>query len=168
MATGTSVEKAKAMATRTRVMGLIIGLIAGVITFIVTFICTGDKETLPRVFTAIDTFFCGFCFSTAIFYLVFAIMKKDRFSGIIAYSTAAIGLILLLILLVAWYFVLFAAVVVFLLFWLVSTMLYSQKVTFVADNEKPEYKNYEQRKAEEAARAPEPEEELPQIKSFKD
>lgn len=86
----------------------------------------------------------------------------------IAYFTAAIGLILLLILLVAWYFVLFAAVIVFLLFWLVSTMLYSRKLTFVADNEKPDYKNYEQRKAEEAARDPEKEEELPEIKSFKD
>lgn len=168
MATETSLEKTKAMATRTRVLGLIIGLVAGVITFIVTFVCTSDKETLPRVFTALDTFFCGFCFSTAIFYLIFAIAKKDRFSGVIAYFTVAIGLILLLILLVAWYFVLFAAVVVFLLFWLVSTMLYSRKLTFVADNEKPDYKNYEQRKAEEAAREPEEEEELPQIKSFKD
>ena len=129
---------------------------------------TADTEIGKRILVGIDAFFCGFFFSVAIFYLVFALVKKDRFSGIIAYFTAAIGLVLLLMLFVEWYFVLLAAVFVFLLFWLISTALYSQKLTLVADNEKPDFKTYEQRKAEEAAKKPEKEEELPEIKSFKD
>lgn len=163
-----TIEKTQAKNTLTRVIGLIIGLVVGLATFIITYLSTTDKEIGKRILTGIDAFFCGFFFSVAIFYLVFAIIKKDRFSGVISYFTAAIGLVLLLILLVKWYFVLLAAVFVFLLFWLVSTALYSQKLTVVADNEKPDFKTYEQRKAEEAAKEPEKEEELPEIKSFKD
>lgn len=164
----TTIEKTQGKNILVRVIGLIAGLVVGLVTFIVTYTNTQDKETAARILTAVDAFFCGFFFSLAIFYLVFAIIKKDRFSGVISYFTAAIGLVLLLILLVKWYFVLLAAVFVFLLFWLVSTALYSQKLTVVADNEKPGFKTYEQRKEEEAFEEREKEEELPEIKSFKD
>jgi len=166
-------ENTKKISILTKVIGLIAALVVGIVTFIVTFVCASDKETGMRFLTALCALFVGGFFTIAIYFLVLAIMKRDRFSGVIAYAAAALGLVCLLMLLVAWYFVLMAAVLAFLAFWMVSLALYSKKLTLVADNEKPGYKTYEQRKAEEAAKAEEQakteeKEELPEIKSFKD
>lgn len=164
-----NIRNEKSMKTLTRIIGIIAALVVGLIAFIITFIANGEAKTATRVLTALGAFFCAFFFATAIFYLVFAFMQKNRFFGIISYFAASIGLVILLIVLsVKWYFVVLAAVFVFILFWLVSVALYSKKLTLVADNAKPDYKTYEQRKAEEAAKPAEPEEELPEIKSFKD
>lgn len=164
-----TVTKEKSKNTLTRVLGLIGSLLIGLVAFIVTLICMDDEaETAYKVLTAIGVFVCATAFSTAVFYLVFAVLQKNRFYGIVAYFAAALGLVILLIVLaVKWYFVLLAAVFVFLIFWLVGIALYSNKVTLVADNEKPNFKTYEQRKAENEEE-PEKEEPLPEIKSFKD
>lgn len=164
-----TVTNEKSKNTLTRVIGLIGALFIGLVAFIITLLCMDDEaETAYKILTAIGVFVCAAAFSTAIFYLVFALLQKNRFYGIVAYFAAALGLIVLLIVLaVKWYFVLLAAVFVFLLFWLVGIALYSKKVTLVTDNEKPDFKTYEQRKAEKSEE-PEKEEPLPEIKSFKD
>lgn len=165
-------ENTKKISVLTKVIGLIAALVVGIVTFIVTFVCASDKETGMRFLTALCALFVGGFFTIAIYFLVLALVKRDRFSGVIAYAGAALGLVCLLMLLVAWYFVLMTAVLAFLAFWMVSLALYSKKLTLVADNEKPGYKTYEQRKAEETAKAEEAKteekEELPEIKSFKD
>jgi len=163
-----NVQNAKSMKMLTRIIGLIAALVVGLITFIIVLFAS-KREGAALIFTAIGSFICGALFATALFYLVYAIWQKNRFSGIIAYFGAALGLVVLLILIeVKWYFVLLVAIFMFIIFWLVGIALYSKKLTLVADNEKPEFKTYEQRKAEEAAKPAEPEEELPEIKSFKD
>lgn len=164
-----SASKEKSKNTLTRVIGLIGALLIGVIAFVITLVCSDDTETGSKILLALGVFVCATAFANAICYLVFAILQKNRFYGIFSYFSAAIGLVFLLIVLaVEWYFVLLAAVLVFLLFWLVGIALYSNKLAIVADNEKPDFKTYEQRKAEKTEAASDEEEVLPEIKSFKD
>lgn len=59
--------------------------------------------------------------------------------------------------------------VVWAIFGILSVIYNGNRTEDIALNKSPDYKNYEQRKAEkEAAEAAEPEKELPKIKSFKD
>lgn len=68
-----------------------------------------------------------------------------------------------------WWLIMLIAVVVCGLFVGLSYVLCGNRTEEIALNESPDYKNYEQRRAErEAAEKNEEEKELPKIKSFKD
>ena len=68
-----------------------------------------------------------------------------------------------------WWICLIVLVVFMLIISITSFIMAGNKTEAIALNKDPEYKNYEQRKAEkEAEEANKPKEELPEIKSFKD
>lgn len=112
--------------------------------------------------------FIGFGIMT----LVLAFMKKSQwfiFLSAILTGLFALYLLLNLLGLNAWWIAVVIMVAIWIIYAILSITVFGYKTENIAKNKSPEYKNYEQRKAEKAAAEAEKEEEpLPEIKSFKD
>lgn len=161
-------EKAKKLSER--MIAFIASLSLGLLGAILAFIFIKNDSAILYILASLGVGACTFLYAMAIACLAFAFIHKNKSYSLIAYVAASLATVLLLIVLaIAWYYVLIVVMFLLVLFWLLSITVYSKKLTLVFDNEKPDYKNYEQRKAEkQAEQANEKEEELPEIKSFKD
>ena len=119
------------------------------------------------VLNCVAILFLGFGIMT----LVLAFKKKSPWYMFL--SAGLIGLVALYVLLArvlsAWWIELVVTLAIFAIFAILSVTMFGNKTEDIALNKSPEYKNYEQRKAEkQAAEAEKEEEPLPEIKSFKD
>lgn len=158
------VKKQKTNRTYALLAGVIIAVVAGVAACLIRYLAVSN-EILPSLGVGFTAFF----FALAVYYAVVGVLLKRRSSVALAVFAAVLGVILLLVVLsVKWFVVLiiaFAAIAVALFGVL---MLYGGKTALVFDNEKEDFKDYKTRAAEKAKNeAEQPEEELPEIKSFK-
>ena len=161
-------EKAKKLSER--MIAIIASLSLGLLAVILSLIFIKNDSAFLYILVSLGVGACTFLYATVIAYLAFTFIHKNKSYALIAYIAASLATALLLIVLaLAWYYILIVILFFLVLFWLLSITVYSKKLTLVFDNEKPDYKNYEQRKAEkQAEEANKKEEELPKIKSFKD
>ncbi|MBE7089903.1 MAG: hypothetical protein E7362_03765 [Clostridiales bacterium] len=113
----------------------------------------------------------------AILFLGFGIMTlvlafRNKSPWFLFLSAILVGLcllyVLLYVLLPDWWIAVVVVVAVWAIYAILSVTLFGNKTEAIALNKSPEYKNYEQRKAEkEEAEANKEEEPLPELKSFK-
>lgn len=122
-------------------------------------------------FSPIGFGFTVFFMLFGVVYFFFSIFTKDL-SGYVAGAIAlTIGLVLLLAIIVEvkWYITVISAVVLFTILVVLLFAIVTPKLVVYGKNEDPEYKDYKQRREEAKANAePQEEEELPEIKSFKE
>ena len=107
------------------------------------------------------------CIGFGVLCAVLGFSGKSAWYVFLSTGLLTLGLLYLLLYLVFWWI----AIIILFVFVAVMCILYvticGSKTEF-AVNKDPDYKNYEQRKAEkDALEASKPEEELPEIKSFK-
>lgn len=161
-------QKAKKLSAR--MIALISSIALALIATVLSLVLIKKDDAFILVAASVGIGVCTFFYAVAAAYLTFCFIQKNKSYALIGYVCAVFATAFLLIVLsVQWYVVLIMILAAMVIFWLLSVTLFSEKLTLVTDNERPEYKNYEQRKAEnEANNANEQEEELPEIKSFKD
>ena len=99
--------------------------------------------------------------------LVFAFEKRSPWYFFLTASLLAPALFYVLIHFIPWWICLIVVFVLWAVSAIVSFMRAGNQTEDIALNKSPDYKNYEQRKAEES-KEEKPEKELPKIKSFKD
>lgn len=165
-----SLQQSKANNLKIRLGSIIAALVLALIAFFVADATLKTDSEGLRVLTAVCIGACTFFIATGIAFTVFTFLQKNNLFAVIAYASLALGILLLLSALqVKWYYILIVFIFFAVLFTLTSLTVYSRKLTFVADNEKPDYKTYaEKQKEKEEQTATQTAEELPEIKSFKD
>ena len=156
---------------------LILAVIAGVTTTLVYNGQTdgeGALHILRMIGAGIDAFF----FTVAVGMALTGIILKKKFLFIVSMMSAYFGVIITLVLCsIVWWIVLITAIAVALIVLFSSMGVYRNNVALTYSNEDPQHQTYEQfkeeRKLQEEVRAynekeEQKEEELPEIKSFKD
>ena len=103
-------------------------------------------------------------------YFFLAIFKKDLSGYVAGAISLTIGLVLLLAIVVyaKWYVTLISAVVLLSVLAVLLFAIATPQLAVYGKNEDPEYKDYKQRREEANAQPSIEEEELPEIKSFKE
>ena len=114
--------------------------------------------------------FCNFV-GLGIICLTLGVLKKSSFYFFLSAILLGLSIFYVFIILSLKYW--WAGVIVLAAFWFIMSIFCfisgSNKTESIALNDRPDYKNYEQRKAEkEAKKAEEKEKELPKLKSFKE
>ena len=112
-------------------------------------------------------FLFAICIGFGIMVLVMAFIKKSPWFFFTSAILFGLAFFYVLMQYITWWIVLIILVVVLAIFAVVSFMTAGNKTEDIALNKSPDYKNYEQRKAEDNATEKE-EKPLPKIKSFKD
>lgn len=158
------VKKTKAKSTMILLIGVVAALVTGVVATVICY-CTGDNKTL----LSLGTGFTAFFLAMAVYFAVAGAVLNRKASLLLAIVCGFFGFVLLMIVLrTQWFITLIVAIALAAIALFGVLMLYNNKTTLVFDNEKEEYKDYKTRKAErDAAEKEKPEEELPEIKSFK-
>lgn len=158
------VKKTKSKSTMILLIGVVAALVAGVVATVICY-CTGDNKIL----LSLGTGFTAFFLMMAVYFSVAGAVLNRKASLLLAIVCGFFGFVFLMIVLrMQWFITLIVAIALAAIALFGVLMLYNNKTTLVFDNEKEEYKDYKTRKAErDVAEKEKPEEELPEIKSFK-
>ena len=116
-------------------------------------------------------FLFALCVGFGIMTLVMAFIKKSAWFFFVSAVLLSIALFYALIHYITWWILLIILVVFLAIIAVVSVMTAGNQTEDIAINKSKDYKNYEQRKAEEKEHQKDAEKEekpLPEIKSFKD
>ena len=145
----------------------ILAIVLGIVAIIIAYSNSAYQEKPLKILFSLGVGITTNCFVCAVAFLIIALKFKYSIGYIFATVFALIALLVLFILVKmdAWIIVILMAglsLIAFLSFFLV----YRSKLVLVADNEKSGYKDYKTRQAEK--KEEEKQEELPEIKSFKD
>lgn len=169
-------EKAQRVVNaRMRVTGVMIAAASGLCGLIAGLIFV-NKDFGARIAVSFGIGAVTMFFVFAAFYYVFAIMQKRRLMLLAAeISTVCGGVVLMIILGCLWWIILAVAVCAAALILLSMFLVFTDKLVVETDDRKPGYKDWKTREAEKKAQAEldekngvkKPEEELPEIKSFK-
>ncbi len=165
MKTFENVKKKRELSVRLKLIILALCVLVAFAVFIV-FECVKNPPFSPIGF-GFTVFFMLF----GLLYFAFSIFTKDLSGYLAGALSLVIGTALLLAIVVnaKWYITLISAVVLLSVLVIMLFAIVTPKLMVHAKNEAPEYKNYLQRREEKAKENLETtEEELPQIKSFKD
>lgn len=160
-------KKERRVGMQVKLIDLCCCLLISLVVYVVLKAGVKDFYTYPSLFS-FALFFSAFGVS----YLVIAALKKDGLSYFASAFSLVVGLVLFLCTakINAWIIVVVGVVSLIIAF-LSGTAFLSEKLSapMIAKNECDDYKDYKQRKAEaELEKADEKEEELPEIKSYKD
>ena len=151
------------------IISLIAALVVGLIALFVDYSISNIDSKPLKILFSIGVGFTTTCFVIAISFIVISAIFKYSFGYLIATIVLLVGTLILFILcgMEPWIIVILMAglsLIAFLSFFLI----YRYKLVLVADNEKPDYKDYKTRLAEKEENKPTEEQPLPEIKSFKD
>lgn len=113
-------------------------------------------------------FLFALCIGFGIMTLVLAFIKKSPWFFFLSATLLGLAFFYVLMQYITWWIVLIILVVVLAIFAVVSFIISGNQTEDIALNKSQDYKNYEQRKAEEQKKQSEEEKPLPKIKSFKD
>lgn len=165
----TNVKEKKTNRFTANVAVIIVAVVFGVIATFIAHAQSILESGAVKVLLSIGIGLTTSCFALALGYLVIGLVFNYKF----AYVVASIGLFfgtlfLLVVCMVKFWAIIIIMVALALVLFLCFFLVYRKKLVLVADNEKPDYKDYKTRKAEEdLVKANQKEEELPEIKSFK-
>lgn len=160
-------KKERTIGVQVKLIDLCVCLLISLITYVILKAGVKNFYTYPSLFS-----FALFFSLFGVSYLVITILKKDAISYYASALSIVVGLVLFLITakVNAW-IIIAVAVVLLIVAFLLGMVFSAEKLTapMIAKNETDDYKNYEERRAEaEKNKAEKPEEELPEIKSYKD
>ena len=113
-------------------------------------------------------FLFAICAGFGIMALAFGFKKSSPWYFFLSSILLGLAFFYVLMQYVLWWICLIIVVVVWTIFGIVSFMSAGNQTEDIALNKSPDYKTFEQRKAEKANQEPEGKKELPKIKSFKD
>lgn len=114
-------------------------------------------------------FLFALCIGFGIMTLVLAFAKKSPWFFFLSATLLGLAFFYVLMQYIAWWIVLIILVVVLAIFAVVSIIISGNQTENIALNKSSDYKNYEQRKAEEQKKEnTEDEKPLPELKSFKE
>ncbi len=158
------VKKTKSNSNMILLIGVVAALVIGVVTTVICY-CAGNNNA----WLSLGAGFTAFFLAMAAYFAVAGAVLKRKASALLAIVCGVVGVVLLMIVLRAqWFITLIVAIALIAIALFGALILYNNKTTLVFDNEKEDYKDYKTRKAErDAAEKEKPEEELPEIKSFK-
>lgn len=126
----------------------------------------GHEQPISFIWHLLDFLFV-ICLGFGVLCAVLGFSSKSAWYVFLSTGLLTLGLLYLLLNVIEWWIALIVLFVFVAIMCIVCVAVCGNKTEF-AQNNQPEYKNYEQRKAEkEALEASKPEEELPEIKSFK-
>ena len=151
-----------------RAIFAILAVVGGVVAFFIAHALIKDEKVALRVLKSLGIGTVVFLMVIGMSYSIFSVLYKRKVFAVISTACTWVSvIIILLVCSVKWWIVLIIAVAMFMVCALVLMGAYSDQLTVVPDNAKPDYKDYNAREAERAA-TPEQkqEEELPKIKSF--
>lgn len=160
-------KKERTIGVQVKLIVLCVCLLVSLIAYVILKAGVKDFYTYPSLFS-----FALFFSLFGVSYLVIAILKKDAISYFVSAFCIVVGLVLFLITakVNAWIIVAVAVVLLIVAF-LLGMVFSAEKLTTptIAKNESADYKNYKERRAEaEKNKEEKKEEELPEIKSYKD
>lgn len=146
-------------------IGLIIAVVAGAAGAIIT-LCSVKNAGL----LALGVGFTSLFFAVAVYFAIFGGIKGNRNSLAVAVCSLALAVVLLLIVIkIDWVIVLITSLALVAVAFLGIFVIFSGKLTLFFDNEKEDFVDYKTRKKiKDEQESKKPEEELPEIKSFKD
>ena len=164
MANFEQVKAKKELSVRLKLIVLAISVIIAFAVFIV-FECIKNPPFNPIGF-GFTVFFTLF----GIAYFALSLIIKDLSGYIAGVLSLTVGTVLLLSIVVSvkWYITLISALVLLSVLVILLFAIVTPKLLVHAKNEDPEYKNYLQRRQEKQLEQQPEEEQLPEIKSFKD
>ncbi len=157
------VKKKKALSVRLKLIILALCVLVGFTVFIV-FECLKNPPFSPIGF-GFTVFFMLF----GLVYFAFSMFSKDLSGYLAGALSLVIGTALLLSIVVSakWYITLISVIVLASILVVLMLAIATPKLLVHAKNEDPEYKDYKERRQEKQAEEIQ-QEELPEIKSFKD
>lgn len=160
-------KKERTIGVQVKLIVLCVCLLLSLITYVILKAGVKNFYTYPSLFS-----FALFFSLFGVSYLVITILKKDAISYYASALSIVIGLVLFLITAKVNVWIIIAVAVVLLIAAFLLGMVFSaEKLTapMIAKNETDDYKNYKERRAEaEKNKEEKKEEELPEIKSYKD
>ncbi len=148
------------------IAGIALIVLSVVVWLICQFAVGSDKLGFPAILSLFFTFFLTF----GVFYIVFALVKKSSYTFASGGVSFVVGLIFLFAALkFYWWVILVLTIALLSITALATVALKAPELHIQFDNQEGSgHKTYAEKKAEEAAKEKEPEEELPKLKSFKD
>ncbi len=160
-------KKERTIGVQVKLIVLCVCLLLSLITYVILKAGVKNFYTYPSLFS-----FALFFSLFGVSYLVITILKKDAIAYYASALSIVIGLVLFLITakVNAW-IIIAVAVVLLIVAFLLGMVFSAEKLTapMIAKNETDDYKNYKERRAEaEKNKEEKKEEELPEIKSYKD
>lgn len=157
--------KNKKQSVNLSLIGVIVAIVVGAAGAIIT-LCSVKNAWL----LALGVGFTSLFFAVGVYFAVFGAIKRSRGSIAVASCSLALAVVLLLMVLnVYWVAVIITAIALVAVASLGLFIIYSNKLTLVFDNEKEDFVDYKTRKKlKDEEESKKPEEELPEIKSFKD
>lgn len=157
--------KNKKQSVNLSLIGVIVAIVAGAAGAIITLCCVKNAGLL-----VLGVGFTSLFFAVTIYFAVYGAIKRSRGSIAVAACSLALAVVLLLIVLKAhWVAVIITSLALVAIAVLGLFIIYSNKLTLVFDNEKDDFVDYKTRKKlKDEEESKKPEEELPEIKSFKD
>lgn len=160
-------KKERTIGVQVKLIVLCVCLLLSLITYVILKAGVKNFYTYPSLFS-----FALFFSLFGVSYLVITILKKDAIAYYASALSIVIGLVLFLITAKVNVWIIIAVAVVLLIVAFLLGMVFSaEKLTapMIAKNETDDYKNYKERRAEaEKNKEEKKEEELPEIKSYKD
>lgn len=160
-------EQKKARFTAT-IISLMVAVIFGVIATFIAHSQTNIEKNVLKILFSVGVGATTLFYAITLSFVVISIVFKYPLGYLFASGAFILGTLLLLILckVSAWIIAIITVALILVAF-LSFFLAYRNKLVLVADNEKPDYKDYKTR-VQESANQPVKEEELPEIKSFKE
>ncbi len=145
-----------------------VAVVLGVVATLVSYSLLKDDNDAIKVLKGIGIGVVAFLITTGVGYSIFAVAFKRRVFAVVSTACTWLSVIIILLLCnVLWWITVIIALAMLIFCTLILLGAYSEQLTVIPDNAKPDYKDYKTREAEKKNNPEVKEkEELPEIKSF--